>query len=112
MITYEEKVIKELEQWKATFMKDSSMMTRFSKKVQVKVQQLVPAKVQKVLTETIRMMVQTISAGSNFIKPKLKETNWSLQRRDDEVRKKWMSTKSRSGRRGRNRSRWYSPRSC
>ena len=32
MITYEEKVIKELEQWKATFMKDSSMMTRFSKK--------------------------------------------------------------------------------
>ena len=47
----------------------------------------------KVLTETIRMMVQTISAGSNFIKPKLKETNWSLQRRDDEVRKKWMSIK-------------------
>lgn len=88
MITYEEKVIKELEQWKATFMKDSSMMTRFSKKVQTKVQQLIPAKVQKVLTETIRMMVQTISAGSNFIKPKLKERNWSLQRRDDEVRKK------------------------
>ncbi|WP_226602492.1 ecs operon protein EcsC [Bacillus cereus] len=88
MITYEEKVIKELEQWKATFMKDSSMMTRFSKKVQKKVQQLIPAKVQKVLTETIRMMVQTISAGSNFIKPKLKETTWSLQRRDDEVRKK------------------------
>ncbi|EJS74749.1 ecs operon protein EcsC [Bacillus cereus] len=88
MITYEEKVIKELEQWKATFMKDSSMMTRFSKKMQTKVQQLIPAKVQKVLTETIRMMVQTISAGSNFIKPKLKETTWSLQRRDDEVRKK------------------------
>ncbi|PGQ12655.1 ecs operon protein EcsC [Bacillus cereus] len=88
MITYEEKVIKELEQWKATFMKDSSMMTRFSKKVQTKVQQLIPAKVQKVLAETIRMMVQTISAGSNFIKPKLKETTWSLQRRDDEVRKK------------------------
>ncbi|PFC19988.1 ABC transporter-associated protein EcsC, partial [Bacillus thuringiensis] len=88
MITYEEKVIKELEQWKATFMKDSSMMTRFSKKVQTKVQQLIPGKVQKVLTETIRMMVQTISAGSNFIKPKLKETTWSLQRRDDEVRKK------------------------
>ncbi|MCW1242394.1 ecs operon protein EcsC [Bacillus pretiosus] len=88
MITYEEKVIKEVEQWKATFMKDSSMMTRFSKKVQTKVQQLIPAKVQKVLTETIRLMVQTISAGSNFIKPKLKETHWSLQRRDDEVRKK------------------------
>ncbi|MCE0554483.1 EcsC family protein [Bacillus thuringiensis] len=101
MITYEEKVIKELEQWKATFMKDSSMMTRFSKKVQTKVQQLIPAKVQKVLTETIRMMVQTISAGSNFIKPKLKETTWSLQRRDDEVRKKWMSIKNSSGRRGR-----------
>ena len=70
-------------------------------KVQTKVQQLIPAKVQKVLTETIRMMVQTISAGSNFIKPKLKETTWSLQRRDDEVRKKWMSTKNSSGRRSR-----------
>ncbi len=112
MITYEEKVIKELEQWKATFMKDSSMMTRFSKKVQTKVQQLIPAKVQKVLTETIRMMVQTISAGSNFIKPKLKETNWSLQRRDDEVRKKWMSIKNSSGRRSGDGSRRYSPWPC
>ena len=65
----------------------------------------------KVLTETIRMMVQTISAGSNFIKPKLKETNWSLQRRDDEVRKKWMSIKNSSGRR-RDGSRRYSPWPC
>ena len=48
MITYEEKVIKELEQWKATFMKDSSMMTRFSKKVQTKVQQLIRRKYKSI----------------------------------------------------------------
>ncbi len=69
-------------------------------KVQTKVQQLIPAKVQKVLTETIRMMVQTISAGSNFIKPKLKETTWSLQRRDDEVRKKMDEYKKIAARKG------------
>ena len=85
MITYEEKVIKELEQWKATFMKDSSMMTRFSKSADESATAH-SGESTKVLTETIRMMVQT-SAGSNFIKPKLKETTWSLQRRDDEVRK-------------------------
>ena len=67
-------------------MKDSSMMTRFSK-VQTEKYNAYSGESTKVLTETIRMMVQTISAGSNFIKPKLKETNWSLQRRDDEVRK-------------------------
>ncbi|MEN1939126.1 EcsC family protein [Paenibacillus sp. 102] len=88
MTEYEEKVIKELQQWKHTIMKDSSMMTRFSKKVQTKVQQLIPEKVQNVLTETIKKMVQGISAGSHFIKPKLKETDWSLQRRDEEVLKK------------------------
>ncbi|WP_144569399.1 EcsC family protein [Bacillus pseudomycoides] len=88
MTEYEGKVIKELQQWKLTIMKSSSMMTRFSKKVQTKVQQLLPEKVQNVLTETIKKMVQGISAGSNFIKPKLKETDWSLERRDAEVLKK------------------------
>ncbi|MEY8351144.1 EcsC family protein [Bacillus cereus] len=88
MTDYEEKVIKELQQWKHAIMKNSSMMNRFSKKVQTKVQQLIPEKVQNVLTETIKKMVQGISAGSNFIKPKLKEVDWSLQRRDEEVLKK------------------------
>ena len=46
MITYEEKVIKELEQWKATFMKDSSM-THGSPKVQTKVQQLIRRKYKR-----------------------------------------------------------------
>ena len=74
MTEYEGKVIKELQQWKHTIMKNSSMMTRFSKKVQTKVQQLIPEKVQNVLTETIKKMVQGISVGlSNFIKPKLKK---------------------------------------
>lgn len=88
MTDYEKKVIKEVQQWKLTIMKNSSMMTRLSKKVQTKVQQLIPEKVQNVLTETIKKMVQGISIGSNFIKPRLKETNWSLQRRDEEVMKK------------------------
>ncbi|PEB47809.1 ABC transporter-associated protein EcsC [Bacillus pseudomycoides] len=88
MTDYEKKVIKEVQQWKLTIMKNSSMMTRLSKKVQTKVQQLIPEKVQNVLTETIKKMVQGISIGSNFIRPKLKETDWSLQRRDEEVMKK------------------------
>ncbi|WP_459500619.1 EcsC family protein [Bacillus sp. C1] len=88
MTDYEEKVIEELQQWKQTIMKNSSVMTRFSKKVQIKMQQLIPEKVQRILTETIKKMVQGISIGSNFIKPRLKETDWSLQRRDEEVLKK------------------------
>ncbi|WP_242142116.1 MULTISPECIES: EcsC family protein [unclassified Bacillus cereus group] len=88
MTAYEDQVIKELQQWKQAMLKDSSMMARFSKKVQTKVQQFIPEKVQRILTETIKKMVQGISAGSNFIKPKLKETDWSLQRRDEEVLKK------------------------
>ncbi len=56
--------------------------------MQTKVQQFIPEKVQRILTETIKKMVQGISTGSNFIKPKLKETDWSLQRRDEEVVKK------------------------
>lgn len=88
MTEYEKKVMVELQQWKASMMKDSSIVTRLSKKVQVKVQEMIPEKVQRVLTETIKTMVKTLSTGSHFIKPKLKETDWSLQRRDEEVQKK------------------------
>ncbi|CAM4085445.1 ecsC [Bacillus manliponensis] len=88
MAEYEKKVIVELQYWKASMIKDSSIVTRLSKKVQVKVQEMIPEKVQRALTETIKAMVKTLSAGSHFIKPKLKETDWSLQRRDEEVAKK------------------------
>ena len=86
MITYEEKVIKELEQWKATFMKDSSMMTRFSKKCRRKCNSSF-GESTKGTNRDDSYDGANDQRRSNFIKPKLKETTWSLQRRDDEVRK-------------------------
>ncbi|MFX3622673.1 MAG: EcsC family protein [Ectobacillus sp.] len=88
MMKYEEQVMKELEKWKKELVKNSSFVNRVSKKVQTKMQQLIPEKVHTVLTETIKKMVRAIVVGTDFIQPPLKDRTLTLQERDERVLKK------------------------
>jgi hypothetical protein len=88
MTDYENYVSYELKRWKQEMIKNSSLMNRLSKKVQIKMQQLIPEKAHAVLTEVIKKMVQAIVAGSDFIQPALKDKSLTLQQRDERVRKK------------------------
>lgn len=85
---YETVIRIRLMEWKEEVLKNSSFMNRVSKKVQTKVQQLTPEKVNVVLTESIKKMVQGILTGSDFIQPTLKEHHLSLQQRDERVNQK------------------------
>lgn len=88
MTDYECFVSYELTKWKQEMIKESSLMNRLSKKVQTKMQELIPEKAHKILTETIKKMVQAIVVGSDFIQPALKDKSLTLQQRDERVRKK------------------------
>lgn len=88
MTQYEQMIKQQLDSWKKDMIKRSSFMARMSKQVQTKVQELIPEKAHAVLTETIKKMVQAIVVGSDFIQPKLKETNLTLQERDERTAKK------------------------
>lgn len=88
MTEYELQVHRELIKWKQEMVQSSSLMNRLSKKVQTKVQELIPEKAHAILTETIKKMVQAIVIGSDFIQPPLKDKSLTLQQRDEQVLKK------------------------
>lgn len=63
---YEEKVMEEVRKWKLQATKKSTMLQRFSKGAQNKVNTFIPEKVHSVMTESIKKMVQGTLAGSNL----------------------------------------------
>ncbi|MCP8968215.1 EcsC family protein [Ectobacillus ponti] len=93
MTEYEKQMLQAAAAWKKEQIRESSLMNRAAKKVQTKMQELIPEKVHAVLTETVKRMTQGILAGSDFIKPKLKETGLTLQERDTRVKEKLESYK-------------------
>jgi hypothetical protein len=88
MTPYEQKVQKELIQWQKKMLKKSSTINRISKRMQTKVQVMIPKKVQYVLTETIKKMTQVILFGSNMTTMKKGEDTLSLAERDILVEQK------------------------
>ncbi|UOY92064.1 EcsC family protein [Ectobacillus sp. JY-23] len=88
MNAYEQQVMHDLATWKKAMLKESSLVNRFSKKVQTKVQELIPEKAHAIITETMKKMVQGIVVGTDFIQPVLKNKTLTLQERDERVKKK------------------------
>ncbi|WP_430789033.1 EcsC family protein [Virgibacillus flavescens] len=88
MNKYEVKVYEEVEAWKKKILKRSGLVNKFSKKAQNKVTGMIPEKVHKVVTESIKNMVKATLFGSNITTRKLKETGLSLEQRDELLRKK------------------------
>lgn len=88
MTDYTIQVHDELEMWKRTMAKHSGFLTRVSKKAQTKVNGLIPDKVHKMLTESIKSMVKTTLVGSNITTNKRQATGLSLYERDELLKKK------------------------
>ncbi|MEM5594222.1 EcsC family protein [Niallia circulans] len=71
MNEYEQRALKEVEEWKRKIQKRSSILNRVSKKAQNKINSYIPDKVHQTLTEAIKQMIQATLAGSNIIKKKI-----------------------------------------
>lgn len=88
MNEYELKVYEEVLEWKSKLIKRSGILARASKKVQTKVNQMIPEKVHQILTESIKNMVKATLAGSNLTTKRHQGAGLSLSEKDELLQKK------------------------
>jgi len=82
------KVNEELHFWKRKMTKRSGLISRTSKKAQIKVNGLIPEKFHKLMTESIKNMVKATLVGSNITTKKKQSTALSLYERDELFKEK------------------------
>ncbi len=86
MLTYEEQVRYEVMEWKRQMTKPSGRFQRLAKRLQGKVNDLIPDKAHAVITESIKKMVQAVLLGSEFTTKKRDVAHLSLEEKDEMVR--------------------------
>jgi hypothetical protein len=91
MVDYTMRVQEELHFWKRKMTKRSGLISRTSKKAQMKVNGIIPEKFHKVMTETVKNMVKATLVGSNITTKKGKSTALSLYERDELFKEKLSS---------------------
>lgn len=88
MKEYELKAYEEVLIWERKLKKRSSLMQRASKKAQTKMNQIIPERVHRILTESIKNMVKATLAGSDFTTKKKQGSGLSLAEKDELLQKK------------------------
>ncbi|WP_342538232.1 EcsC family protein [Sporosarcina sp. FSL K6-1540] len=91
MVDYTMKVQEELHFWKRKMTKRSGIISRTSKKAQMKVNGLIPEKFHQVMTESIKNMVKVTLVGSTITTKKRQSTVLSLYERDELFKEKLSS---------------------
>ncbi|CAN7473433.1 EcsC family protein [Rossellomorea sp. LjRoot5] len=72
----------ELEQWKRRYTRKSSIFQRVSKQAQTKVNEWIPEKAHKVVTESIKKMVEVTLKGSEWVSLQKIPRSSALQERE------------------------------
>ncbi|MDC3413755.1 EcsC family protein [Terrihalobacillus insolitus] len=98
--TYEETVLEEALRFERSLQKKSSIIQRKSKKVQTKINDKIPEKVHRIVTDSIKGMIQTALTTSTYIYPIKVEETWTLQERERRIMdrlKKYKNTAAMEG---------------
>ncbi|WP_067841740.1 EcsC family protein [Amphibacillus sediminis] len=82
MTEYEQIVWSEIEKWRIQLLKPTSLFGQMSKKVQTKLNNLMPEKVQQLITDSISNMVKVTLVGSNLTTKKDQSTGLTLYEKD------------------------------
>jgi hypothetical protein len=75
-------VEEELFQWRKKMIKKSTMLHRFSKKAQVKINDLIPEKAHQIVTESIKKMIQATLVGSEYTTRATYPVNITLEEKE------------------------------
>lgn len=86
-MTDSELLLNEAFQWKMRFLRKSSMFERFSKGVQMKVNERIPEKIHAAVTESIKKMVEATMLGSNMTAFKKDTSSLSVGEKDKLAKK-------------------------
>jgi hypothetical protein len=78
----------ELEAWKRKLNKKSSVFQRVSKQAQKKVNQYIPEKAHRLITESIKKMVEVTLKGNEWVKLSKVAALPSLQQREDRMKER------------------------
>ncbi len=84
---YEKEALHELEQWKKQMQQPPSIAGRLSKKVQVRINRIIPEKVHKAITAAVKQMTRGVIFGADFTTRKSKVTA-SLEEVENKVRER------------------------
>lgn len=64
--SYEQKALEELRIWQLRMQKRASIMSKLASKVQARINRIIPQKVHKAITTTIKQMVRAVLTGAKF----------------------------------------------
>lgn len=88
MKSYEKEIVKEISIWQRKMTRRPTIIDKFSKNIQTKVNALIPQKAHEVITIAIKNMIKAVFAGSEFITGyPLK--NYPLEQRDKLAKEKF-----------------------
>lgn len=86
MNSYEEKAYDELRWWMRKMEKSPSMATSFAKKIQTKMNSMIPEKIHTVVTTSIKNMVHGTLVGSEYMTKREVVVDASLETREQLIR--------------------------
>ncbi|GAE25892.1 EcsC protein [Halalkalibacter wakoensis JCM 9140] len=84
---YEKEIEEELSRWKRKLSKRPSVLGRYTKGLQSKMNRYVPEKIHSIVTTSIKNMVHATLVGSEYTTKKQPERALSLQQREEKVEK-------------------------
>ena len=76
-MTYEEKIVNELKDWQRKMARKPSLIDKVSRHVQAKINNIIPEKIHKGITTTIKQMVRGVLFGAKYT-TREKPTNGSI----------------------------------
>ncbi|WP_082234708.1 EcsC family protein [Halobacillus massiliensis] len=87
-MSYEEEVYREALKWSRSIEKRPGFIQRKSKSLQTAVNNKVPERVHKIVTDSIKRMIELSLTGSQFILPVENNPEWSFEKREELIRGK------------------------
>jgi hypothetical protein len=87
MENYEQKIVEELKSWQIRMQRRPSMLNKFSKSIQTKINKWIPEKVHNAITVAIKQMVRGVLYGSKITSSEFLN-DASLEQREEAVQKK------------------------
>lgn len=88
MKEYELKAYEEVQEWKRKLLKRSNLLQRVSKKAQEKINEKIPEKAHRVVTDSIKNMVKATLTGSELFTKGSNNRNLSLEGMDAQLTEK------------------------
>lgn len=91
MKDYERKVEEDLHNWRKKIMKRPSLFNQLSKKAQTRINEMIPERAHKIITDSMKSMIKATLAGSNMTTKKGQSDGMNLMERDELLNEKLTS---------------------